>query len=38
MHFGSVPRIAASSEADIAALVGESLARRIKEHLSNQDE
>ena len=38
MHFGSVPRIAAASEADIAALVGESLARRIKEHLSNQDE
>jgi excinuclease ABC subunit C len=38
MHFGSVPRIAAASEADIAALVGESLARKIKEHLSKKDE
>ena len=38
MHFGSVPRIAAASEADIAALVGGSLARKIKEHLSKNDE
>ena len=38
MHFGSVPRIAAASEADIAALVGEALARKIKEHLSKKDE
>ena len=38
MHFGIVPRIAAASEADIAALVGESLARKIKEHLSKKDE
>ena len=38
MHFGSVPRIAAASEADIAALVGVSLARRIKEQLGNKDE
>ncbi|MBO5877731.1 MAG: excinuclease ABC subunit C [Bacteroidales bacterium] len=38
MHFGSVPRIAAASEADIAALVGESLARKIKEHLNSKDE
>ena len=38
MHFGSVTRIAAASEADIAALVGDSLAGKIKEHLSNKDE
>ena len=38
MHFGSVARIAAASEADIAALVGESLARKIKEHLNSKDE
>ena len=38
MHFGSVPRIAVASEADIAALVGESLARKIKEHLNSKDE
>ena len=34
MHFGSVARIAAASEKDIAALVGPSLAHRIKEKLS----
>ncbi len=34
MHFGSVARIAAASETDIAALVGPSLAHRIKEKLS----
>ena len=33
MHFGSVPRIAAASEEDIAALVGPALARRIKDAL-----
>ena len=38
MHFGSVARVAAASEADIAALVGVSLARRIKEQLGNKDE
>ena len=38
MHFGSVARIAAASETDIAALVGESLARKIKEHLNSKDE
>ena len=36
MHFGSVARIAAAPEADIAALVGPALARRIKETLSNE--
>ena len=35
MHFGSVARIAAASEEDVAALVGPSLAKRIKESLSN---
>ena len=34
MHFGSVARIAAASEQDIAALVGSALAARIKEVLS----
>ena len=38
MHFGSVSRIAAASEEDIAALVGGSLARKIKEHLNSKDE
>ena len=38
MHFGSVARIAAASEEDIAALVGGSLARKIKEHLNSKDE
>ena len=36
MHFGSVARIAAAPEADIAALVGPALARRIKETLNNE--
>ena len=34
MHFGSVARIAAASEQDIAALVGPALAKTIKEVLS----
>ncbi|MBO4843901.1 MAG: excinuclease ABC subunit C [Bacteroidales bacterium] len=34
MHFGSVARIAAASEEDIAALVGPALAARIKETLN----
>lgn len=34
MHFGSVARISAASEEDIAALVGPALAHRIKEKLS----
>lgn len=34
MHFGSVARIAAAPEADVAALVGPALARRIKESLA----
>ena len=38
MHFGSVARIATASEEDIAALVGGSLARKIKEHLNSKDE
>ena len=38
MHFGSVARIAAAPEPDIASLVGESLARKIKEHLKSKDE
>ena len=38
MHFGSVARVAAASEQDIASLVGESLARKIKEHLNGKDE
>ena len=33
LHFGSVARIAAASEEDIAAQVGPALARRIKQHL-----
>ena len=38
MHFGSVARIALATEADIASLVGESLARKIKEYLNSKDE
>ena len=38
LRFGSVARIAAASEADIAELVGPSLARIIKEKLSSNDE
>ena len=38
MHFGSVARVAAAPEPDIASLVGESLARKIKEHLNSKDE
>ena len=38
MHFGSVARIAAASEEEIAALVGGSLARKIKGHLNSKDE
>ena len=34
LHFGSVARIAAASEDDIAALVGKSLARKVKAELS----
>ncbi|MBO4605619.1 MAG: excinuclease ABC subunit C [Bacteroidales bacterium] len=34
LHFGSVARIAAASEADVAALVGPKLAARIKQTLS----
>ena len=34
MHFGSVARIAAASEEDVASLVGVSLAARIKERLA----
>lgn len=34
IHFGSVARIAAAAEEDIAALVGKSLAARIKEALA----
>ena len=34
MHFGSVARIAAASEEDVASLVGASLAARIKERLA----
>ena len=37
LRFGSVARIAAASEEDIAALVGPSLARKIKETLSSND-
>lgn len=36
MHFGSVARIAAASEDDIAALVGPALAKTIKNALSNE--
>ena len=38
LRFGSVARIAAASEEDIAALVGSSLARTIKEQLNKKDE
>ena len=38
LRFGSVARIAAASEEDIAALVGPSLARTIKEQLNKKDE
>ena len=38
LRFGSVARIAAASEEDIAALVGPSLARKIKEQLNKKDE
>ena len=38
MRFGSVARIAAASEEDIAALVGASLAKNIKDKLSCKDE
>ena len=38
MHFGSVSRIAAAPTEDIAALVGPSLAEKIKEQLNNQTE
>lgn len=34
LHFGSVARIAAASEDDIAALVGKSLARKVKAELN----
>ena len=37
-RFGSVARIASASEEDIAALVGPSLARTIKEQLNKKDE
>ena len=36
MHFGSVARIAAAPEADLAALVGPALAKRIHEHLKHE--
>ena len=36
MHFGSVARISAASEEDIAALVGPALARTIKNALNNE--
>ena len=36
MHFGSVARIAAAPEEDIASLVGSSLAKKIKESLNNE--
>lgn len=34
MHFGSVPRIAAAEETEIAALVGPGLAQKIKQELN----
>lgn len=37
LHFGSVARIAAASEDDIAALVGKSLARKVKAELSHEN-
>ena len=36
MHFGSVARIAAAPETELAALVGPALARRIHEQLSHE--
>lgn len=36
MHYGSVARIAAAPEDDIATLVGPSLAHRIKQELNNE--
>ena len=36
LHFGSVARIAAASEEDIAALVGKALASRIKASLAGE--
>ncbi len=36
MHYGSVARIAAASEEDLATLVGPVLARRILEHLGSR--
>ena len=38
MHYGSVARIAAALEEDLAAQVGASLARRIKKALSEPGE
>ena len=38
LHFGSVPRIAAASVQEIAALVGEPLAKLIHQSLNNSDE
>lgn len=38
LRFGSVARIAAAPEEDIAALVGPSLAKKIKEKLNGNDE
>ena len=38
MHYGSVARIAAAKESDLAALVGPSLAKNIKQHLNNERE
>lgn len=37
MHFGSVARIVAAKEEDVAKLVGPAMARRIKETLDNND-
>ncbi|MDE6871548.1 MAG: excinuclease ABC subunit UvrC [Bacteroidales bacterium] len=37
LHYGSVARIAAASEEDIAGLVGPQLAKRIKEELSPEE-
>lgn len=36
MHFGSVPRIVAAGEEEIAALVGPALAKTIKNHFENE--
>ena len=38
LHFGSVPRIASASVQEIAALVGEPLAKLIHQSLNNSDE